>query len=172
MATTAPDRRTALRRVFAQSQVRAYLIVMCRIRKNLPQLCLSKNRYRVQALGTHTATLPCFAPPKNSLRLNDPRRAERANHSGNVRAFLAAYRDAIVILRTDDAVWVEGGKEIKHPRRIASGSALSCCAPRGFLIFVWTLKLSPILGVGAKPPTCKMFHCKDHSAMLLQPGRV
>jgi hypothetical protein len=42
MATTAPDRRTALRRVFAQSQVRAYLIVMCRIRKNLPQLCLSK----------------------------------------------------------------------------------------------------------------------------------
>jgi NitT/TauT family transport system substrate-binding protein len=36
-----------------------------------------------------------------------------AAHPANVRAFLAAYRDAIDILRSDDAVWVERGKEIK-----------------------------------------------------------
>ena len=36
-----------------------------------------------------------------------------AAHPANVRAFLAAYRDAIEILRTDDAVWVERGKELK-----------------------------------------------------------
>jgi NitT/TauT family transport system substrate-binding protein len=36
-----------------------------------------------------------------------------AAHPGNVRAFLAAYREAIEILRSDDAPWVERGKEIK-----------------------------------------------------------
>jgi ABC-type nitrate/sulfonate/bicarbonate transport system substrate-binding protein len=36
-----------------------------------------------------------------------------AAHPQNVRAFLAAYREAIDILRTDDTPWVERGKEIK-----------------------------------------------------------
>jgi ABC-type nitrate/sulfonate/bicarbonate transport system substrate-binding protein len=36
-----------------------------------------------------------------------------AAHPANVRAFLGAYRDAIEILRTDDAVWAERGKELK-----------------------------------------------------------
>jgi ABC-type nitrate/sulfonate/bicarbonate transport system substrate-binding protein len=36
-----------------------------------------------------------------------------AAHPTNVRAFLAAYHDAIDILNTDDGVWLERGKEMK-----------------------------------------------------------
>jgi NitT/TauT family transport system substrate-binding protein len=36
-----------------------------------------------------------------------------AAHPNNVRAFLAAYRDAVDILRSNDAVWLERGKEMK-----------------------------------------------------------
>jgi NitT/TauT family transport system substrate-binding protein len=36
-----------------------------------------------------------------------------AAHPLNVRAFLAAYREAIDVLRKDDAPWIERGKEIK-----------------------------------------------------------
>jgi NitT/TauT family transport system substrate-binding protein len=36
-----------------------------------------------------------------------------AAHPGNLRAFLAAYRDAVEILRTNDAIWLERGKEMK-----------------------------------------------------------
>jgi NitT/TauT family transport system substrate-binding protein len=35
-----------------------------------------------------------------------------AAHDGNVRAFLAAYREAIDILNTNDAVWAEHGKDL------------------------------------------------------------
>jgi ABC-type nitrate/sulfonate/bicarbonate transport system substrate-binding protein len=34
-------------------------------------------------------------------------------YPNNVKAFLAAYRDAVQILRTDDAVWLERGREMK-----------------------------------------------------------
>jgi NitT/TauT family transport system substrate-binding protein len=36
-----------------------------------------------------------------------------AAHPNNVKAFLAAYRDAVAILQTDDAIWLERGKEMK-----------------------------------------------------------
>jgi NitT/TauT family transport system substrate-binding protein len=38
-----------------------------------------------------------------------------ASHPGNVRAFVAAYRNAVEILRTDDAIWLEHGREMKMP---------------------------------------------------------
>lgn len=36
-----------------------------------------------------------------------------AAHPANIKAFLAAYREAIEILRTNDAVWLDRGKEMK-----------------------------------------------------------
>jgi NitT/TauT family transport system substrate-binding protein len=36
-----------------------------------------------------------------------------AAHPGNVKAFLAAYRDAVEILRVDDSAWVEHAKELQ-----------------------------------------------------------
>jgi NitT/TauT family transport system substrate-binding protein len=42
-----------------------------------------------------------------------------ATHPSNVKAFLAAYRDAVEILRTDDAVWLERGKEMKMSEEAA-----------------------------------------------------
>jgi NitT/TauT family transport system substrate-binding protein len=36
-----------------------------------------------------------------------------AAHPANVRAYLAAYREALEILKTDDAVWLERGREMK-----------------------------------------------------------
>jgi NitT/TauT family transport system substrate-binding protein len=36
-----------------------------------------------------------------------------AAHRNNVKAFLAAYRDAVEILRTDDSAWVEHAKELQ-----------------------------------------------------------
>jgi NitT/TauT family transport system substrate-binding protein len=43
-----------------------------------------------------------------------------AAHPGNVKAFLAAYRDAVEILRSDDAVWLERGKEMKMSEEAAA----------------------------------------------------
>jgi hypothetical protein len=43
-----------------------------------------------------------------------------AAHPGNVRAFLAAYRDAVEILRTNDAIWLERGKEMKMSEESAA----------------------------------------------------
>jgi NitT/TauT family transport system substrate-binding protein len=43
-----------------------------------------------------------------------------ATHRSNVKAFLAAYRDAVEILRTDDAVWLERGKEMKMSEEAAA----------------------------------------------------
>jgi NitT/TauT family transport system substrate-binding protein len=43
-----------------------------------------------------------------------------ATHRGNVKAFLSAYRDAVEILRTDDAVWLERGKEMKMSEEAAA----------------------------------------------------
>jgi NitT/TauT family transport system substrate-binding protein len=43
-----------------------------------------------------------------------------AAHPGNVKAFLAAYRDAVGILRTDDAVWLERGKEMNMSAEAAA----------------------------------------------------
>jgi NitT/TauT family transport system substrate-binding protein len=36
-----------------------------------------------------------------------------AAHPANVRAYLAAYREALELLKTDDAVWLERGREMK-----------------------------------------------------------
>jgi len=36
-----------------------------------------------------------------------------AAHPGNVRAFLAAYREAVEILRTDDSAWLDHAKELQ-----------------------------------------------------------
>ncbi len=43
-----------------------------------------------------------------------------AARPNNVKAFLAAYRDAIQILQTDDAVWLERGKEMKMSEEAAA----------------------------------------------------
>jgi hypothetical protein len=40
-----------------------------------------------------------------------------ASHPQNVRAFLAAYREAVQVLRTDDGVWDEFGKSMQMPDR-------------------------------------------------------
>src|SRR5258708_13539077 len=36
-----------------------------------------------------------------------------AAHPANVRAFLAAFRETIEVLKVDDAVWLERGQEMK-----------------------------------------------------------
>jgi NitT/TauT family transport system substrate-binding protein len=38
-----------------------------------------------------------------------------ATKPNNVRAFVAAYQDAVKILRTDDTVWMERGRELQFP---------------------------------------------------------
>jgi NitT/TauT family transport system substrate-binding protein len=43
-----------------------------------------------------------------------------AARPNNVKAFLAAYRDAVDILRTDDAVWLERGTEMKMSEEAAA----------------------------------------------------
>jgi NitT/TauT family transport system substrate-binding protein len=43
-----------------------------------------------------------------------------AARPNNVKAFLAAYRDAVNILRTDDAVWLERGTEMKMSEEAAA----------------------------------------------------
>lgn len=42
-----------------------------------------------------------------------------AEKPGNVRAFTAAYRDAIQILKTNDDVWVERGKQLEMTEEVA-----------------------------------------------------
>ena len=49
-----------------------------------------------------------------------------AARPANVKAFLAAYREAIEILAEDDAVWLERGKKMKLSR----GQSLPCSATR------------------------------------------
>lgn len=43
-----------------------------------------------------------------------------AAHPANLRAFVAAYRDAVQILRTDDAIWLEHGREMKMTDEVAA----------------------------------------------------
>lgn len=43
-----------------------------------------------------------------------------AAHPDNIRAFLAAYRDAIDILRSNDGVWIERGKQMKMSEQAAA----------------------------------------------------
>ncbi|HEX9465411.1 MAG TPA: ABC transporter substrate-binding protein [Alphaproteobacteria bacterium] len=43
-----------------------------------------------------------------------------AAHPANLKAFVAAYRDAVQILRTDDAIWLERGREMKMTEDVAA----------------------------------------------------
>ncbi len=43
-----------------------------------------------------------------------------AAHPDNVKAFLAAYREAVLILQTNDAVWLERGKEMNMSEEAAA----------------------------------------------------
>lgn len=43
-----------------------------------------------------------------------------AAHPANLKAFVAAYREAVGILRTDDAIWIEHGREMKMTDEVAA----------------------------------------------------
>jgi ABC-type nitrate/sulfonate/bicarbonate transport system substrate-binding protein len=61
-----------------------------------------------------------FGLPDTPFLLYSADSAYAAAHPENVKAFLAAYRDAIQILMTDDSVWLERGKELQMSEEVAS----------------------------------------------------
>ena len=61
-----------------------------------------------------------FGLPDTPFLLYVTDTAYAADKPNNVKAFLAAYRDAIQILMRDDAVWLERGKELQMSEAVAS----------------------------------------------------